>query len=78
MNRYEHELLGAITQNVYFSLIHGGDNQNLIENLIDEIDDVIYNLPLTSSADLLNSLYRLIEIIEIGYELINESLINEF
>ena len=25
---------------------------------------MIYNLPLTSSADLLNSLYRLIEIIE--------------
>ena len=74
MNRYECELLGAISQKVYFSLIHGADK----ESLIDEIDDVIYNLPLTSSADLLNSLYRLIEIIEIGYELINESLINEF
>ena len=72
MNRYVHELLGVISQKVYFSLIHGGDNQNLIENLIDEIDDVIYNLPLTSSTDLLNSLYRLIEIIEIGDELINE------
>lgn len=73
MNRYEKELLGAITQKVYFSLIHGGiDNQNLIENLIDEIDDVIYNLPLTSSADLLNSLYRLIEVIENGNEIINE------
>lgn len=68
MNRYECELLGAISQKVYFSLIHGRDNQNLIENLIDEIDEVIYNLPLTSSADLLNSLYRLIEIIEIGNE----------
>ena len=72
MNRYEHELLGAITQHVYFSLIHGGDNQNLIENLIDEIDDVIYNLPPTSSADLFNSLYRLIEIIENGNEIIIE------
>ena len=73
MNRYEHELLGAITQKVYFSLIHGGrDNQNLIENLIDEIDEVIYNLPLTCSTDLLNSLYRLIEIIENGNEIINE------
>ena len=71
MNRYEHELLGSITQKVYFSLIHGGrDNQNLIENLIDEIDEVIYNLPPTSSADLSNSLYRLIEIIEIGDEII--------
>ena len=72
MNRYEHELLGAITQKVYFSLIHGGDNQNLNENLIDEINEVINNLPLTSSADLLNSLYRLIEIIEIGNEIIIE------
>ena len=73
MNRYERELLGAITQKVYFSLIHVGiDNQNLIENLIDEIDEVIYNLPLTSSSDLLNSLYRLIEIIETGNEIINE------
>ena len=74
MNRYEQELLGAISQKVYFSLIHGADK----EILINEIDDVIYNLPLTCSADLLNSLYRLIEIIEIGYELINEILINEF
>ena len=74
MNRYEHELLGAISQKVYFSLIHGADKEILIE----EIENVIYNLPLTSSAELLNSLYRLIEIIEIGYELINESLINEF
>ena len=73
MNRYEHELLGAISQKVYFSLIHGGrDNQNLIENLIDEIDEVIYNLPPTCSADLFNSLYRLIEIIENGNEIINE------
>ena len=73
MNRYEKELLESITQKVYFSLIHGGrDNQNLIENLIDEIDEVIYNLPLTCSADLLNSLYRLIEIIENGNELFNE------
>ena len=72
MNRYEHELLCAISQKVYFSLIHGGDNQNLIENLIDEIDEVIYNLPLTSSPDLLNSLYRLIENIEIGNETINK------
>ena len=69
MNRYEQELLGAISQKVYFSIIHGGrDNQNLIN----EIDEVIYNLPLTSSADLLNSLYRLIEIIENGNEIINE------
>ena len=72
MNRYEHELLGAISQKVYFNLIHGGDNRNLIENLIDEIDDVIYNLPLTSSADLLNSLYRLIDNLELGNEIINE------
>ena len=72
MNRYEHELLGAITQNVYFSLIHGGDNQNLIENLIDEIDEVINNLPLTSSAELLNNLYRIIDNIEMGNEIINE------
>ena len=78
MNRYEHELLGAITQKVYFNLIHGGDNQNLIENLIEEIEEVIYNLPLTSSAELLNNLYRLIELIEIGNEIINEILINEF
>ena len=51
MNRYEKELLGVITQKVYFSLIHDGrDNQNLIENLIDEIDEVIYNLPDTYST----------------------------
>ena len=74
MNIYECELLASISQKVYFSLIHGGDK----EILIDEIEDVVYNLPLTCSADLLNSLYRLIEIIEIGYELINESLINQF
>ena len=73
MNRYEHELLGAISQKVYFSLIHGGrDNQNLIENLNNEIDEVIYNLPITSSAELLNNLYRLIEIIEMGNEIIND------
>ena len=73
MNRYEKELLGAIIQKVYFSLIHGGrDNQNLIENLIDEIDEVIYNLPLTSSAELINNLYRIIDNIEMGNEIINE------
>lgn len=72
MNRYEHELLGAISQKVYFSLIHGGDNQNLIENLIDEIDEVIYNLSLTCSTDLLNSLYRIIDNLEMGNEIINE------
>ena len=70
MNRYEQELLGAISQKVYFSLIHGGrDNQNLIENLIDEIYEVIYNLPLTSSAELFNNLYRLIDNIEMGNEI---------
>ena len=68
MNRYEHELLGAISQKVYFNLLYGADK----EIIINEIERVIYNLPLTSSADLLNSLYRLIENIEIGYELINE------
>ena len=73
MNRYECELLGAISQKVYFSLIHGGrDNQILIENLIDEIDEVINNLPLTCSAELLNNLYRIIDNIEMGNELINE------
>ena len=74
MNRYEYDLLAVITEKVYFNLLYGADK----EILIDEIENVIYNLPLTSSADLLNSLYRLIENIEIGYELINESLINEF
>ena len=68
MNRYERELLGVITEKVYFNLLYGVDK----EILIDEIDDVIYNLPLTSSAELLNNLYRLIEIIEIGDEIINE------
>ena len=68
MNRYEHELLGAISQKVYFSLIHGGDK----ESLIDEIDEVIYNLPITTSTELLNNLYRIIDNIEIGNELINE------
>ena len=72
MNRYEKELLGAITQKVYFNLIHGRDNQNLIENLIDEIDEVIYNLPDTSSAELFNNLYRIIDNIEMGNEIINE------
>lgn len=72
MNRYELELLGAISQKVYFNLIHGGDNQNLIENLIDEIDEVIYNLPLTCSTELLNSLYRIIDNLEMGNEIINE------
>lgn len=72
MNRYEKELLGAITQKVYFSLIHGGDNQNLIENLIDEIDEVIYNLPPTCSTELFNNLYRIIDNIEMGNEIINE------
>ena len=68
MNRYEHELLGAISQKVYFSLIHGGDK----EILINEIDEVIYNLPVTSSAELLNNLYRIIDNIEMGNEIINE------
>ena len=68
MNRYERELLQVITEKVYFNLLYCVDK----EILIDEIDDVIYNLPLTSSADLLNSLYKLIEIIETGNELINE------
>ena len=68
MNRYEHELLGAISQKVYFSIIKGADK----ENLIDEIDEVIYNLPLTSSAELLNNLYRIIDNIEMGNEIINE------
>ena len=64
MNRYERELLGVITEMVYFSLLHEVDK----EILIDEIDEVIYNLPLTCSADLLNSLYKLIEVIEMGIE----------
>ena len=72
MNRYEKELLDAISQKVYFNLIHGRDNQILIENLIDEIDEVIYNLPLTSSAELLNNLYRIIDNIEMGNEIIND------
>ena len=72
MNRYEKELLDAISQKVYFSLIHGGDNQNLIDNLIDEIDDVIYNLPLTCSAELFNNLYRIIDNIEMGNDIIIE------
>ena len=72
MNRYEKELLDAITQNVYFSLIHGGDNQNLIENLIDEIDEVIYNLLPTCSTELFNNLYRIIDNIEMGKEIIIE------
>ena len=74
MNRYEHKLLGVITEKVYFNLLYGTDK----ESLIDEIDDVIYHLPLTTSAELLNNLYRLIDIIEVSYELINERLINEF
>ena len=73
MNRYERELLGAISQKVYFSLIHGGrDNQNLIENLIDEINEVIYNLPPSSSAELSNTLYRIIDNIEMGNEILND------
>ena len=72
MNRYEKELLDAISQKVYFNLIHGRDNQNLIENLIDEIDEVIYNLPLTCSTELLNNLYRIIDNIEMGNEIIND------
>ena len=68
MNRYELELLQVITEKVYFNLLYGADK----ESLINEINDVIYNLPLTCSADLLNSLYRLIKIIEIGDEIINE------
>ena len=74
MNRYEKELLQVITEKVYFNLLYCADK----EILINEIEEVIYDLPLTCSADLLNSLYRLIEVIEIGYELINESLISEF
>ena len=74
MNRYEHELLQVITEKVYFNLLYCTDKEILIEG----IEDVIYNLPLTCSAELLNNLYRLIEVIEIGYKLINESLINEF
>ena len=69
MNRYEKELLDAINQKVYFNLIYGRDNQNLIENLIDEIDEVIYNLSPTCSAELFNNLYRLIDNIEMGNEI---------
>ena len=72
MNRYEHELLGAIAQKVYFSLIHGADK----ESLIDEIEKVIYNLPLTSSAELLNNLYKIINIIEMYNEVIKWILKN--
>ena len=68
MNRYEKELLQVITEKVYFNLLYGADK----ESLIDEIDDVIYNLPLNCSADLLNSLYRLIEVIEMGNDIIND------
>ena len=68
MNRYEKELLGVVTEMVYFSLIHEVDK----EILIDKIDDVIYNLPLTCSTELLNNLYRIIDNLELGNELINE------
>ena len=72
MNRYEHELLGVITEKAYFTLLYGADKESLIE----EIECVIYNLPLTTSADLLNSIYRLIEIIGIGDEVIKWILKN--
>ena len=74
MNRYERELLQVITEKAYFNLLYGVDK----ENIINGIEDIIYSLPLTCSADLLNSLYTLIENIEIGYDLINESLISQF
>ena len=64
MIMYEKELLGVITEMLYFSLIHGADK----EMLINEIDDVIYNLPLTSSPELFNNLYKIINIIEMYNE----------
>ena len=55
MNKYESDFLETIEEKVAFCMYRGIDN-NYIAN---QLDDVIYNLPEDSSAELFNTLYRI-------------------
>ena len=67
MNKYEIDLLESIEEKVAFCMYRGIDN-NYIAN---QLDDVIYNLPEDSSAELFNTLYRIQDNLLMGNEILN-------
>ena len=67
MNKYEIDLLESIEEKVAFCMYRGIDN-NYIAN---QLDDVIYNLPKDSSAELFNTLYRIQDNLLMGNEILN-------
>ena len=67
MNKYEIDLLESIEEKVAFCMCRGIDN-NYIAN---QLDDVIYNLPEDSSAELFNTLYRIQDNLLMGNEILN-------
>lgn len=62
MTDKEKELLNIICEKVYFCLQNGFEKSWIAEQL----DDVIYNLPDTTSADVLNELYRISDNLLLG------------
>ena len=67
MSKYESDLLETIQEKVSFCIYRGIDN-NYIAN---QLDDVIYNLPEDSSAELFNSLYRIQDNLLMGNDILN-------
>ena len=67
MNKYESDFLETIEEKVAFCMYRGIDN-NYIAN---QLDDVIYNLPEDSSAELFNTLYRIQDNLLMGNDILN-------
>ena len=67
MSEYESDLLETIEEKVAFCIYRGIDN-NYIAN---QLDDVIYNLPEDSSAELFNELYRIQDNLLMGNDILN-------
>ena len=67
MSEYESDFLETIEEKVAFCIYRGIDN-NYIAN---QLDDVIYNLPEDSSAELFNELYRIQDNLLMGNDILN-------
>lgn len=64
MTNKEKEYLNYIDERVYFCLQRGIDKKYIVEQL----DDVIYNLPEETSSELFNILYRIQDNLLFGNE----------
>ena len=65
MNNKEKKFLDYINERVYHCLQRGVDRNYIAEQL----DDVIYNLPDTTSAELFSILYRIQDNLLLGSEM---------